>query len=92
MSKNDARTIILAEDGRFVTLGRHSSPTEEEIAEASAVMAANEIGGWLATMDRGFYGARCPKLVMIRQVSPTRSSWDDAERAFRFLHKNSAPR
>lgn len=83
----DPRTIILADDGRFVTLGRHSIPTEEEIAAAAAAIAAQGVGAWLATMSGTIYQRRCPDLTMRRELVAPRQSWDAAVAAFRAAHK-----
>jgi hypothetical protein len=47
----DTRIVVLGDDGRVATLGRHSSPSEEEIASAAAALARQRLGGWLATMS-----------------------------------------
>lgn len=82
----DTRTIILGDDGRYVTLGRHSQPSEEEIASAAQALAAQGIGGWLATMSGTVYQRRCPKLEMQRELAAPRHGWDAAVAAFKAAH------
>jgi hypothetical protein len=86
----DTRTIILADDGRFVTIGRHSAPTDAEIANAGDALASQGIGGWLATMSGTFYGRVCPRLEMVRTIAAPRQSWECAVAAFREAHKAQA--
>ena len=54
----ETRTVILASDGRFVTLGRYSEPTAEELSAATAALAAQGVTAWLATMTGNPYTAR----------------------------------
>jgi hypothetical protein len=54
----ETRTVILASDGRFVTLGRYSEPTAEELSAATAALAAQGVSAWLATMTGNPYTAR----------------------------------
>lgn len=83
---NDPRTIILGDDGRHVTLGRHSAPDEAEIAQAVAALERQGMGGWLATMSGTLYQRRCPTLTMLRSLGQPRQSWGDAVAAFRANH------
>lgn len=83
---NDHRTIILADDGRYVTLGRHSEPTEAEVSAAAQALAAKGIGGWLATMSGTAYQRRCPTIEMRREIATPRQSWEAAVAAFQAAH------
>jgi hypothetical protein len=84
---SDARVIILADDGRYVTLGRHSQPSDDEIAAAGAALVAQGVGGWLATLGGTFYQRRCPALIMRREIAPPRHAWAEAVAAFRAAHR-----
>lgn len=64
--KTDTRTIVLAADGRFVTLGRHSEPSDAELAQVTATLAATGVTAWLATMHGSPHGKRAPKITAIR--------------------------
>jgi hypothetical protein len=88
---DDPRTIVLAEDGRFVTLGRHSTPTEAEVAQAGEGLARHGFAGWLATMSGTFYARRCPTLTMLRPIagSPDERLWQQAVGAFQQAHAAS---
>lgn len=89
---DDDRTIILGDDGRYVTLGRHSQPTADEIAEAARGLVAQGLGGWLATMRGTFYQRRCPGVTMLREIAPPRQGWDAAVAALKAAHAAQARR
>ncbi len=76
--------IILAEDGRHVTLGRDSDPSNEEVALAGDGLRAQGLGGWLAVLEGAYYRARGPlSLLMVREVAPSNGpDWAAAEAAF----------
>lgn len=44
----ERRWIILAQDGRHVTMGHAAPPSEAEVAAAAAALAAQGLAGWLA--------------------------------------------
>ena len=43
----ERRWIVLGTDGRYVTLGRASDPSEEEIRRAETSLRAQGLSGWL---------------------------------------------
>lgn len=81
----ERRWIILAEDGRHVTLGYESDPTDAEIGQVGKSLRDQKLGGWLAVLEGRYYHARGPiSLMMVRQVSPSSGSdWTQAETVFR---------
>ena len=54
----ERRWIILAQDGRHVTMGRAAPPSEAEVAAAAAALAAQGLAGWLATLDGNYWSHR----------------------------------
>jgi hypothetical protein len=54
----DRRWIILAQDGRHVTMGREAPPSEAEVEAAAAALAAQGLAGWLATLDGNYWSRR----------------------------------
>jgi len=64
----DTRTIVLAADGRYVTLGRHSEPSDAELAQVTETLAAEGLTAWLATMQGSPFGKRAPKIAVIRAL------------------------
>ena len=85
-SKNRTRDrvwIVLASDGRHVLLGRHSDPTEEELQQAGAAIAAQGLAGWLAVREGDYYRKQAKVMLLkVRSLTPTEGDWDAAVRAF----------
>lgn len=78
----EPRTLILADDGRHVTLGHNSQPTEAEIAAAADALRAQGIGAWLVEMTGSYYGRGKVALRMVREVAAPRAEYAAAEAAF----------
>jgi hypothetical protein len=79
----EKRWIVLGEDGRHVTLGRHTDPTETEIAAAQAALAAQGVAGWLAVMEGDYFGRRSqPGLLMVRPLGSLAAPFEAAAAAF----------
>jgi hypothetical protein len=79
----DRRWVVLGEDGRFVTLGRATDPSEGEIANAEAALRAQGLAGWLAIMDGSPYATKMPTLLMVRPLAEPKGTFDAAAEAFR---------
>lgn len=89
-AESETRWIVLASDGRHVTLGRHTDPTEEEIANTEAALTRAGLGGWLAVMRGRYYDARRqPELLMVRSLGNPVDSWEDASDAFESIRKTA---
>ena len=87
----ERRWIILAQDGRHVTLGCVTDPTDEEVAQASNALQAQGLGGWLAVLE-GYYYQPWDKLtlMMVREIAPcSETSWTQAEAAFLSIRENA---
>ena len=78
----EARWIVLGTDGRHVTLGRHTDPTEEEIAAAEASLSAQGMAGWLVLMKGGYYAQGKPSLMMVRALANPARAFADAAADF----------
>lgn len=74
----DRRWVILGEDGRFVTLGRASDPSETEIADAERALLAQGLAGWLAIMEGSPYVGHLPKLLSVRPLGGPRVDFGTA--------------
>lgn len=81
----ETRWIVLGTDGRHVTLGRHTDPTEEEMAAAEASLAAQGMAGWLVLMKGGYYVQRKPSLMMVRALANPQVPFAQAEATFQAL-------
>lgn len=87
----ERRWIILADDGRHVTLGRDSDPSDAEVAQTGDGLRMQGLGGWLAMLEGHYYQSRSPiSLLMVRAVAPSSGpTWENAEAAFRRLRDDA---
>lgn len=85
----EKRWIVLADDGRHVTIGRHTDPSEDEIVRAGDGLRANGVGGWLAVTEGVYYSGGPLSVVMVREIAPTRQTWDAAVSAFMARRRQS---
>jgi len=77
----ERRWIVLGEDGRFVTLGRDSDPTAEEISGAESALIERGLSGWLAIMEGNPYIGTLPRLFEVRPLANPRAIFEDAAQA-----------
>ncbi len=77
----ERRWIVLAEDGRFVTLGRATDPTEQEIATAEAGLKSQGLAGWLAVMEGNPYVGPLPSVLEVRPLAGPSQPFHDAAAA-----------
>ncbi|GIX10387.1 hypothetical protein [Elioraea sp.] len=88
----EKRWIVLGEDGRHVTLGRHTDPTDAEIAAVQGALAAQGLGGWLAIMEGDYFGRRSPPaLLMVRPLGSPAERFEAAVEAFETTRQQSFP-
>ena len=64
----ERRWIILAQDGRHVTMGRAAPPSEAEVEAAAAALAAQGLAGWLATLDGNYWSRRRVALAPVQML------------------------
>ena len=91
----EQRWIILATDGRHVTLGRHAAPTEEEVAQAASSLVAIGHAGWLVRLDGDYWSRRSkPVLTPLRSLGGAKDAdWPAAMVAFETIRRAAtAPR
>ena len=74
---------MLGEDGRIVTLGRATDPSEEEITQVEASLRSQGLAGWLAVMSGSPYAKPGPTLLMVHPLADPKGSFDAAVEAFR---------
>ena len=80
---SERRWIILAQDGRHVTMGRAASPSEAEVEAAAAALAAKGLAGWLATLDGNYWSRRRVALAPVQMLGDgTTLDWSAAITAF----------
>lgn len=77
----ERRWIVLGTDWRYVTLGRASDPSEEEVRGAEEALRAQGLAGRLAVMEGNPHVGRVPRLMEVRPLSDPGVSFDDASAA-----------
>jgi len=87
--RGERRWIVLGEDGRHVTMGRHSDPSPDEIAQAEAGLAAQGLAGWLAVMEGASYQRCKTSLTMVLPLCNPQRPFAEAADAFQAARKAS---
>ena len=83
LPSREKRWIVLATDGRHVTLGRHVDPTLEMIEQVGAELRQIGLGGWLAVTEGRYYEPRdVLRVMLVRPLAEPASDWDGAVAAF----------
>jgi hypothetical protein len=80
---SERRWIILAQDGRHVTMGCAAPPSEAEVEAAAAALAAQGLAGWLATLDGNYWSRRRVALAPAQMLGDSAAlDWSAAITAF----------
>ena len=78
--ERERRWVVVSIDGRYVTLGLNSDPSEEEITIAEGALRSQNMSGWLAVMEGNPWIGCPPRLLEVRPLaSPTSAFADVAE-------------
>jgi len=80
--QKERRWIILGDDGRHVTVGRHTDPSDEEISRAAEMLRQSGAGGWLAVTEGVYYSRGTLSVMMVREIAPPRRTWSEAVSMF----------
>ncbi len=91
-ARQERRWIVLGEDGRHVSLGRHSDPSPDEIAQAESGLATQGLAGWLAIMEGGYYTRLRPAVMMVRPLCDPQRPFAEAVEAFQAARKANLDR
>ena len=78
----ERRWVVIAEDGRHATLGRHTDPSEEEIKAAEAALVAAGTGGWLAVTEGVYYSRDAMTVLQVRTLGTPAVTWDASSSKF----------
>jgi hypothetical protein len=82
-ARRERRWIVLAQDGRHVTLGRATPPSAAEIAAASDALHRQCLAGWIATQDGDYWGRRRVTLTPVQTIGAAATlDWPAAVAAF----------
>jgi hypothetical protein len=74
----ERRWIVLGTDGRFVTLGRASDLSEDEVRGAEDTLRVQGLAGWLAVMEGNPYIGAIPRLREVRPLAEPAVLFADA--------------
>ncbi len=74
----ERRWVVVATDGRYVTLGRHSDPSEDEITIAERALRTQGLSGWLAIMEGDPWLGTPPRLLEVRPLASPTSTFLEA--------------
>lgn len=77
----ERRWVVVAPDGRYVTLGRHSDPSEQEVRDAEEALRAQGLNGWLAIMEGNPWVGRAPRLLEVRPLANPTTPFAEAAAA-----------
>jgi hypothetical protein len=77
----ERRWVVVATDGRYVTLGRDSDPSEEEIAAAEHALRLQNLSGWLAIMEGSPWVGAAPRLLEVRSLASPATTFAEAAKA-----------
>ena len=81
--ERERRWIVLCTDGRHMSLGRHTDPTEEEIVAAERSLSLAGLAGWLAVMTGDYYARKVRlSIMLVRPLAGPVSVFEDATAAF----------
>ena len=83
----ETRWIVLGTDGRHVSMGRHTDPTPEDVADAERGLAEQGMAGWLAVMKGGYHVRRKPALMMVRPLANPARPFEEAAAEFEAKRK-----
>lgn len=89
-SAGERRWLVLAQDGRHVTLGRESDPSADEITRCGESLDRGGTPGWLVVSEGDYYERRAPvRLLMVRQITATAGEWSEAERQWHEIRQKA---
>ena len=80
------RRIVLGADGRHMSLGRATPPTDIEIIGVSDALAAQGLSGWLVCMQGEYYSRGKVTLEPLKRIGAAHEpDWQAALAAFQRL-------
>lgn len=85
----EKRWLIVSEDGRHATLGRHTDPTDEQIQRCGAQLDRQGLAGWLVVSEGAYYSNSPVTLLMVRPITTKAGDWNTAERQWHDLRERA---
>jgi hypothetical protein len=65
----EKRWVVLAQTGQHSWLGRHSDPSDQELAEVSLHMTQAGLGAWLCVAEGVYWGSGPYSLLEVRRLA-----------------------
>lgn len=78
----EKRWLVVTQDGRHATLGRHTDPSPDEVAAAGSQLDTLGVAGWLAVSEGVYYSKTPVILLFVRSITTLEGNWDEAVSAF----------
>ena len=91
VSEVPPRWLILGEDGRHVTIGRVSAPSEDEILAAEKAMTSQGVSGWLVLLTGEYYCRTKPQVTMLRSLRTPMRPFEAALADFEIKRSDLVP-
>lgn len=77
------RYLLIAQDGRHTTLGRHTEPDDETLDTAAEGLDSLGLAGWYVLAEGRYYASEdSVALLPIRRLTATEGDWEAAVAAF----------
>ena len=84
------RWIVLGADGRHMSLGRATPPTDIEIIGVSDALTAQGLSGWLACMQGDYYSRGKVMLEPLQRIGADHEAdWQAALTAFHAVRRRA---
>ena len=78
MDAQDPRWIVLAENGLYVTVGRHREPDQADIDRIETSLREQGLSGWLAVMSQSEHAMGTPEVMEVRGLAAPSDTFEAA--------------
>lgn len=85
----ERRWLIIAGDGRHVTVGRDTDPSPVEIERAGAQLDGIPTAGWLVVSEGVYHSDEQITLLMVRRIAGEAGTWEEAEHLWHEIRKKA---
>ncbi len=83
MGRRERRWLVIASDGRHVTLGRATDPTLEQLQQLAGQLRRQGLAGWLTVTEGSYYRRGHLGVMVVRPLAELPgATWDTAREAF----------
>lgn len=81
-TSRERRWAVISEDGRHTWLGRHSDPTDAELADITGQLQAKNIVSWLAITEGVYWQPNHEMRVLLVRPLSGQGDWEKAKNTF----------